>query len=299
MLPWLAALCPLALLLPGLVPAALADRHAPAMRRATLAAALVAAGLAILVALGLAVGGRVPGALVQLDVLSATMLLLVAGIGAVVVSYSRRYLDGDPGQGRFLKWLALTLAAVLALVISGHLLLFALAWLGTSLGLHRLLLFHPERPAARLAARKKFLASRIGDAACSPPSSSPGPSRAASTLPASSPWSATMIPGPAIDAIAALLVVAGLGEVGAVPPAWLADRGDGTPTPVSALLHAGIINAGGFLLLRMAGVLASPARRWTPAAGRRRHGGVRRRVMLTQPASRCRSPGPPSRRWAS
>jgi NAD(P)H-quinone oxidoreductase subunit 5 len=255
MLPWLAALCPLALLLPGLVPAALADRHAPAMRRATLAAALVAAGLAILVALGLAVGGRVPGALVQLDALSATMLLLVAGIGAVVVSYSRRYLDGDPGQGRFLKWLALTLAAVLALVIAGHLFLFALAWLGTSLGLHRLLLFNPERPAARLAARKKFLGSCIGDAcllgAIALTWATFGRLDFAG-LAAMAPGTA---PSPATDAIAALLVVAALVKSAQFPlHGWLTEVME-TPTPVSALLHAGIINAGGFLLLRMADVL--------------------------------------------
>ena len=49
-----------------------------------------------------------------------------------------------------------------------------------------------------------------------------------------------------------------------------------TPTPVSALLHAGIINAGGFLVLRFAPVIAlSTARASSPGDRRRHHRAVR------------------------
>ena len=98
-----------------------------------------------------------------LDSLTASMLLLVTFVGTIVVRYSRNYLSGDPGQGRFTKWLCVTVGAVLLLIISGNLLQFAVAWFATSLGLHRLLLFYPDRQAAVLAARKKFLASQLGD----------------------------------------------------------------------------------------------------------------------------------------
>jgi uncharacterized protein len=77
--------------------------------------------------------------------------------------YSRNYLAGDPGQGRFFRWLALTVGSVLLLVVSGNLALFALAWIATSLSLHQLLTVYPDRPAARLAARKKAVFSRLGD----------------------------------------------------------------------------------------------------------------------------------------
>ena len=55
------------------------------------------------------------GVSVYYDALSAVMALLVSFVGAIVIGYSRNYLDGDPGQARFVKWLCLTLAAVLTL----------------------------------------------------------------------------------------------------------------------------------------------------------------------------------------
>ncbi|MBK1659197.1 proton-conducting transporter transmembrane domain-containing protein [Paracraurococcus ruber] len=261
LLSWLALLGPVLLLLPGLVPASAADRDPRRMRRATLAAAAGAAGLALAIALALMVTGRaVPGSIVHLDAVSATMLLLVSGIGAVVVDYSRRYLDGDPGQGRFLKWLALTLAAVLVLVMAGNLALLLGAWVATSLGLHRLLVFYPDRPAAALAARKKFLAARVADTAllaavllawqCFGTLEIAGIQQAARGM---------TDPGLAVHGIALLLALAAVLKSAQFPAhGWLTEVME-TPTPVSALLHAGIINAGGFLLVRLADVIALSA----------------------------------------
>jgi NAD(P)H-quinone oxidoreductase subunit 5 len=196
----------------------------------------------------------------HLDRLTAIMFLLVAFVGAVVIRYSRNYLDGDPEHARFTTWLCLTLAAVLLLIVSGNLFQFALAWIATSIGLHRLLVFYPERPAAVLAARKKFLASRLGDACLI----------AAMTLlhrifgsldyavifaGAEAMRTAGTVPG-TIDAVAGLLVAAALLKSAQFPlHGWLIEVME-TPTPVSALLHAGIINAGGFLVLRFADVIA-------------------------------------------
>ncbi len=73
-----------------------------------------------------------------------------------------------------------------------------------------------------------------------------------------------------------------------------------TPTPVSALLHAGIINAGGFLVLRFADVLAPSDGALDMLAivggATALFGSV---VMLTQTSVKVRSPVPPSPRWAS
>ncbi|RYD33800.1 MAG: NADH dehydrogenase FAD-containing subunit, partial [Verrucomicrobiaceae bacterium] len=101
---------------------------------------------------------------VYFDTLSAIMMLLVSFLGAVVLRYSVNYLAGDPRQGRFIKWLCVTTGSVLTLIISGNLLMFTLAWVATSMSLHQLLMFYPDRPGALLAARKKFLISRLGDA---------------------------------------------------------------------------------------------------------------------------------------
>lgn len=84
----------------------------------------------------------------RLDAVSVTMLLLVTFIGWVVVRYASTYLDGEDRQGAFTGWLCLTLAAVLLLVTAGTLAQLVAAWIATSLFLHRLLLFYPERAGA-------------------------------------------------------------------------------------------------------------------------------------------------------
>jgi NAD(P)H-quinone oxidoreductase subunit 5 len=191
----------------------------------------------------------------RLDVLSVTMFLLVSFIGAVVVHYSRNYLDGDPQQGRFTGWLCLTLAAVMLLVLAGNLVLLVAAWIGTSLFLHNLLLHFSQRPGAARAARKKFIVARLGDAALLVAVLLLGAGYGTidiaqilsaahdGLMPAGSLWAAGFL------ALAAILKSAQFPTHG-----WLTEVME-TPTPVSALLHAGVINAGGFLLIRFADVM--------------------------------------------
>ncbi len=208
----------------------------------------------------LGVGGI--GLSLRLDALSAVMFLMVSVIGAVVVAFSRNYLDGDARQGRFVGGLCLTLAAVMLLVLSGNLVQLVGAWIATSLALHRLLVFYPERPAAVHAARKKFLTARLGDGclilAAGLLIAAFGTTDIARLL-----ERAGMVAGDApVGAMAAalLIAVAALLKSAQFPAhGWLLEVME-TPTPVSALLHAGIINAGGFLVVRLAEVmLLAPA----------------------------------------
>lgn len=194
------------------------------------------------------------------DTLAAIMFVLVAFVGLIVVLYSRNYLDGDRGQARFTKWLCLTLAAVLLLIVSGNLFQFALAWIATSLGLNKLLLFYPERQAAVLAARKKFLASRLGDlcliAAMVLLHQAFGSLDYAVLFAGAEAMRVGGDIPAAIHAVAVLLVIAALLKSAQFPlHGWLTEVME-TPTPVSALLHAGVINAGGFLVLRFADVIS-------------------------------------------
>lgn len=248
---WLAALGPGALLLAGAVPSPNTRFTFGYVRGAALLALVGAVGVALSVAAWGVVTTPASGVGLALyaDALTATMFVLVAFVGVVVVQFSRNYLDGDPGQDRFLRRLAVTLAAVQMLVIAGNLAQFALAWIGTSWGLHGLLLFYPERRAAVLAARKKFLVSRIGDACL----------LLAMLLlyrQAGSLDYTVLLTQPAPAAVPALLVAAGLLKSAQFPfHGWLLEVME-TPTPVSALLHAGIINAGGFLVLRFAPLIA-------------------------------------------
>jgi NAD(P)H-quinone oxidoreductase subunit 5 len=199
------------------------------------------------------------GLSVRLDALSAVMFALVAFVGAIVVQYSRNYLDGDSRHGAFIGSLCLTLAAVLLLVLSGNLFQLVAAWIATSLALQRLLLFHADRPRALIAARKKFIIARAGDACLI---------LAAMLL--AQAFGTTDIGAILIEARAALaaderalavhlaavcLAVAALLKSAQFPThGWLPEVME-APTPVSALLHAGIINAGGFLIVRFADVM--------------------------------------------
>ncbi len=194
------------------------------------------------------------GVSARLDALSVTLFSLVAFVGAIVVQFSRNYLDGDANQPRFMADLCLTLAAVTLLVLAGNLAHLAVAWVATSLCLHRLLLFYPQRRGAVIAARKKFIAARLSDVclvvACvllAREFHTTDIAAISALARAGGDWQ----PGLAavLVAIAALLKSAQFPAHG-----WLTEVME-TPTPVSALLHAGIINAGGFLVIRLADVL--------------------------------------------
>ncbi|MBC2650890.1 oxidoreductase [Novosphingobium flavum] len=226
----------------ALVAFALGDRRAALAARLAQAAAVIS----LLAALSLAA---------RLDAVAAVMLVLVTFIGFIVVRYSDSYLRAEPGQARFIGWLCATLASVILLVAAGSLPILVAAWIGTSLFLHRLLLFYPDRPGAQRAARKKFVTARIGDAALI---------GAAACL-----WLAygaldiqTILAGARAGgggqwaiAAATLLALAAILKSAQFPThGWLTEVME-TPTPVSALLHAGVINAGGFLLIRFADVM--------------------------------------------
>ena len=209
---------------------------------------------------GVAFGAAEVGLTVYYDALTAIMALLVAFVGVIVIDYSRNYLDGDPQQGRFIKWLCLTLTAVLTLIISGNLLQFTLAWVATSLSLHQLLVFYGDRRAARLAARKKFIASRLGDV-CLIVSmgliySMWGSLDFGTIFAAANEAHQTGEAPAGLHWVAMFLVIGAMMKSAQFPfHGWLTEVME-TPTPVSALLHAGIINGGGFLILRLSDVVS-------------------------------------------
>jgi NAD(P)H-quinone oxidoreductase subunit 5 len=227
---------------------------------ATLAALLVAAlSFAVLVGRGQGdsplLGFLGIGLSARIDVVSVAMLLLVTFIGWVVTRYARTYLDGEDRQTHFTIWLLATLAAVALLVQSGNVVQFVAAWVATSLSLHRLLLFYPERVAAQRAAYKKFVTARIGDAALILASVlliiSYGTSQISQMLAAARLGDGG---GLAIAAAVLLALAAVLKSAQFPTHGWLTEVME-APTPVSALLHAGVVNGGGFLLIRFADVM--------------------------------------------
>ncbi len=196
-----------------------------------------------------------PGLAIRLDVISVVMLALVSFVGWVVLRYAATYVDGEARQDAFMEWMCLTLAAVMLLVTAGHLVQLIVAWIATSVFLRQLLLFYPDRVQARRAARKKLLTAGVSNvvliAAALVLWNGYGTGDIATILkvsqagdaPPSATWAAALI------AIAAVLKSAQFPTHG-----WLTEVME-TPTPVSALLHAGVINAGGFLMIRFADVM--------------------------------------------
>jgi NAD(P)H-quinone oxidoreductase subunit 5 len=235
----------------------LVTRLAEAAAVVALAVALGAVGLLIRQGPGT---GQLPGLLgiaisTRLDVVTVVMLVLVSFVGWVVLRYAASYLDGEARQGSFFGWTSATLAAVLLLVQAGNLFLLVLAWIATSLGLHRLLLFYQDRVEARRAARKKFILARIGDVALI--GAAVVLSVGYRTLDIATILAAArdgVVPAGTVW-VAGLLGLAAILKSAQFPThGWLTEVME-TPTPVSALLHAGVINAGGFLLIRFADVM--------------------------------------------
>ncbi len=266
----------ISLILLALVPLPASSRGAVGMRRlVTLLAglqAVLAAVMLVLYAAGtlttidarlLTASAAKPLALgVYYDGAAALMFALVSFVGWGTCRYSIRYLDGEATQGRYFRWTGFTIGSVSLLVISGNLLMFAVCWLMTSLGLHQLLLHYGHRGAAQRAAWTKFIISRIGDA---------GMLGAIAliywqfkTLDFAALPAAAEAFGPATPSIQIagfLLVIAAITKSAQFPfHTWLPQTME-TPTPVSALMHAGIVNAGGYLMIR-----TSPLLGLTPTA---------------------------------
>lgn len=260
---WLAAVAPLAYLAAALVPERVLAIRATSPAAAWLSCGV--AGLCLVAALSWGasstptLGAAGLGLAIRVDALSATLACLVAFIGLVVVVYSRNYLAGDPRQPAFIRQLCLTLGLLQGLVLSGNLGQLVLCWIAASLCVNRLLLFRADRQAAVLAARKRFLFSRLADAAL--------------IIAAAGLWRAAGdgdiavildagrgAAGAAWDASAVLMATAAILSAAQIPfHGWILEVME-TPTPVSALLHAGVVNAGGFLVLRFGGlILEHPA----------------------------------------
>jgi NAD(P)H-quinone oxidoreductase subunit 5 len=245
-----------ALARPGRRPGAL-----PRLAECAALAALVLAGAGVLhLALAgpaeLSVGAGAGLIAFRLDAISATMALLVAFIGWVVVRYARTYLDGEAREGAFHGLMLATLAAVLLLVQAGSLAVLVAAFAAVGLGLRRLLLFYPERPEARRAAAKFALVWHGGDLALAAAAALFWAAFGTADLARIAQAATAGLP-PAAQVAVALVVLAAALKTAAFPlHGWLTEVME-APTPVSALLHAGIINAGGFLLIRLAEAVQS------------------------------------------
>lgn len=211
-------------------------------------AALLFAGLA---ALALALSPAAPGALA-----STVFVALIAFLVWVIARFSATYLGGEARQQYFARWLLATAGFASLVAATDHLLVAGLAWLLTSLSLQHLLTFYGDRPAAQSAAREKFVVSRIADLCFAGALLVLHDRHGTFSIPELvERASADHVLGIDSHAAALLLAAAVLLKTAQLPfHGWLLKVME-APTPVSALLHAGVVNLGGLLLVRLGPVV--------------------------------------------
>jgi NADH-quinone oxidoreductase subunit L len=188
------------------------------------------------------------------DQLSMCFVLLITGVGTLIHIYSIGYMEHDHDRRRFFGYLNLFVAAMLLLVLADSYLLLYVGWEGVGLASYLLIGFWSFVPAYAAAAKKAFVANRVGDFGLSIAimimflqfgtvsfagvfSSVGGASEGALT------------------AIGLMLLLGACGKSAQFPlQSWLGDAMAG-PTPVSALIHAAtMVTAGVYLVVRSSAV---------------------------------------------
>jgi NADH-quinone oxidoreductase subunit L len=200
------------------------------------------------------------------DRLSATLLLVITGIGFLIHVYSTGYMAHDPAPARFFAYLNLFVSAMLVLVLADNLVVLFVGWEGVGLCSYLLIGFWYEDPDKALAGRKAFIVNRIGDFgftlavfACIAMFGSVtfhGLMEQTGQLRLDQPLLQGVFAGwrtgSVITMISLLFLVGVAGKSAQIPLyVWLPDAMAG-PTPVSALIHAAtMVTAGVYLMCRL------------------------------------------------
>ena len=255
------ALAPVTLMLVAVLLPRFPGLSVSALWRAFIVLSGSALALAVIAVLAGPAGLQLPVGL-QASHLGLGMAVLVQLLGTVIGGFSARYLQGESGQRRYVAALAVVLAAVHLLLLADHWVVLIVAWALVGAALQHLLCFYPDRPFARLAAFKKRMADRAADALLIGAAALAWVEVGSGSL--SHLWVHLAREGmsTALQMSAVCLVLAVILRTALLPVhGWLIQVME-APTPVSALLHAGVINLGGFVLIRFAPLLeqATPAR---------------------------------------
>jgi NAD(P)H-quinone oxidoreductase subunit 5 len=224
-----------------------------------LAWSLFAASLAALVAHVRLGGPWVFSDALAVDGLTVLLWVVVTFFSGIVHSYSRRYMAGSAHETEFFLGVFGFTLAVMALVAADHVALFWCFWLAMGLLMARLVGTADGWPQARAAAgvaRRHFLAS---SALLAVALTALWWATGATTI-SGIAANAEALGGPAWLVAGAALVLAAMIQSALVPfHGWLLSSMT-APTPASALMHAGFVNAGGILLTRFAPVVTVETR---------------------------------------
>jgi NADH-quinone oxidoreductase subunit L len=205
-----------------------------------------------------------------LDPLSGIYNLFVTGVGLLIHIYATGYMHGDPGYYRFFAYLNLFMFMMLTLVLADNLLLLFVGWEGVGLCSYLLIGYYIRRKEAGDAAKKAFIANRVGDfgymiamflvfsvfGTISFVDKTIGGASVPTFLSQAAvrPVEAFGVFG-VMTAIGLLMFLGATGKSAQIPLfVWLPDAMAG-PTPVSALIHAAtMVTAGVYLVTRCSAI---------------------------------------------
>jgi NADH-quinone oxidoreductase subunit L len=185
-----------------------------------------------------------------LDQLSIAFVLLITGVGTLIHVYSIAYMSHDRDRRRFFAYLNFFIASMLLLVLGDSYLNLYVGWEGVGLASYLLIGFWNQKPEYATAAKKAFVANRVGDFGLS-----------IAIMIAFANFGVVSFHGieekvggaseTALTAMGLMLLLAATGKSAQFPlQAWLGDAMAG-PTPVSALIHAAtMVTAGVYLITR-------------------------------------------------
>lgn len=197
-----------------------------------------------------------------IDLLTATMMVVVTLVSLMVHIYTIGYMHGDPGYQRFFSYISLFTFSMLMLVMSNNFLQLFFGWEAVGLVSYLLIGFWYTRPTAIYANLKAFLVNRVGDfgfllgiALVLMYFGTLDYEIVFAHANHMASHSIEIIPGQhwmLMTVICLLLFVGAMGKSAQFPlHVWLPDSMEG-PTPISALIHAAtMVTAGIFMVARM------------------------------------------------
>ncbi len=227
--------------LPALI---LATTAIAPLRQRALPATVAASVLALLSAVAVVVAG-VESPLTNL------LLLYTTGVVAVVAAFSRRHLDGDARAARYSRAYLIAAASAVVVVVSGNLVAIAAAWIATGCALAVLLGHHDHVAATASAVRRWRLSSLVADTSLVVAVVTLIAASGETSVSDVTAWAEANPRSLVLPLTAVALFLAAAARSGLWPfSRWLV-QSVVAPAPVSALLHAGIVNAPVVLLLTL------------------------------------------------
>ncbi|MBD8498216.1 NADH-quinone oxidoreductase subunit L [Paenibacillus arenosi] len=194
----------------------------------------------------------------ELTNLNALMLVIVTVVSTLVNLYAKGYMADDERQTVFFAYIGLFTFSMLGLVISPNLLQLYIFWELVGVCSFLLIGFWYERPAARAAAKKAFIMTRIGDVGLliaililfwHMPNHALDFQSIGQVFASVDTMSQYGISAGLATWIASLIFLGAIGKSGQFPlHTWLPDAMEG-PTPISALIHAATMVAAGVYLV--------------------------------------------------